>query len=244
MTDSIFTNNTPSVEQPPEKFFETLVGEGKKFSDPEQLARGKWESDKFIEKLQEELSGMRQELNTKLTLEQYIDRMADSQNRNSPPPPNEPNSNGGNEDLQGLKPEDVNRLIEQRISERETERIQAENLRTVKDTLTQSLGPEFATKLKSIAQDLGMTEEDMTNMAKTKPKALIALVGVQGTKNPSQELFTPPSGQRTQINQSTPDRTFKYYENIRKTDPKTYWTPSVQNQMMKDASRLMEKFYD
>lgn len=239
------SSNEPLAD-PAKNYLEELVGDGKKFKTAEELARGKAEADAFIERLKREQEALRNELNTKLTLEQYIDKMAGTGITNTPPP-NEPNGNQG-ENLQGLKPEDVERLIDQRVSQREAERIQTENLRTVKEQLTQQFGPDFSTKLKSIGQDIGMSEQDMTDMARTRPKALLALVAAQGgqaqaaTKN---SLFTPPTGVNGFRSEGQPvDRTQRYYDNLKKNNPSEYWSPSIQNQLHKDAIRLGEKFFD
>ena len=235
--------STPPQPDPNVNYLETLVGDGKKFKSVEDLAKGKAEADAFIERLTREQEQLRQELSTKLTMEQYIDKMA------APSPntqtPNEPNGNQG-ENFQGLKPEDVERIIDQRVSAREAERIQTENLRTVKETLTQSLGPDFPNKLKSISQAIGMSEEDMTDMAKLRPKAFLALVQAQAPQQQTQQgLFTPPGSQQPQgFKPSSSDRTHSYYENLRKTNPTEYWTPRVQNQMHQEALRLGEKFFD
>lgn len=45
-----------------ESVFEALVGEDKKFKTPEDLARGKQESDAFISKIQDENAGLKEEL--------------------------------------------------------------------------------------------------------------------------------------------------------------------------------------
>lgn len=238
-------SNQPPVD-PQKNYLEDLVGDGKKFKSPEELARGKYEADQFINQLQSELAGLRQDLNTKLTLEQYIDKMAAP--AQTAQTPNEPNGNTG-ENIQGLKPEDVERLIDQRVSARETERIQNENLRTVRDTLSSTLGSDFPNKLKSIGEQIGMSPEDMNDMAKLRPKALLALVQAnQGTQTQTQQapqgLFTPPAGQQSGFKPVNPERTMSYYENLRKTDLKTYWLPSTQNQLHADALRLGERFFD
>lgn len=249
-TDNLFVgdpdNNTPPVDTA-KNYFEELVGDGKKFKTPEELARGKAEADAFIEQLKAEQAKLRNELNTKLTLEQYIDKMAGT-GQNQTPPPNEPNGNQG-ENLQSLKPEDVERLIDQRVSAREAERIQTENLRTVKETLSKTLGPEFPNKLKSIGQAIGMSEEDMNDMAKLRPKALLSLVQAQSTGTTQQQpqapgLFVPPGNSVSRPAVVTADRTKSFYDNLKRTDPKTYWAPKTQNQLHQDALRLGEKFFD
>ena len=52
-----------------------LVGEGKKFATVEDLAKGKQESDRFIEQLQGELSGLREDLGKRMTSEQVLEEI-------------------------------------------------------------------------------------------------------------------------------------------------------------------------
>lgn len=225
-------------------YLEELVGDGKKFKSPEELARGKYEADQFISRLQNELAGLRTELSTKQTLEQYIDKMSNS-GTNNIPPPNEPNGNQG--EPSSLKPEDIERLIAERLEKRDQERTQTQNLQYVKEQLSQSIGPDFSTKLKSIGQAIGMTEDDMTDMARNRPKALLALVTAQASSSAqpqTQGLFTPPTGTNLPSGTTPVDRTQRYYEDLRKKSPTEYWSPSVQNQLHKDAIRLGEKFFD
>lgn len=37
---------------------------------------------------------------------------------------------------------------------------------------------------------------------------------------------------------------YSHYQNLRRTDPKTYYSPRIQNQMAQDAANLGSKFYD
>lgn len=39
-------------------------------------------------------------------------------------------------------------------------------------------------------------------------------------------------------------RTWSYYEEMRKRDPKTYWQERTQRQLYKDLDELQEKFLD
>lgn len=248
MSDNLFATDpsaTPvPVADPNKNYLEELVGEGKKFKTPEELARGKAESDAFILRLTKEQEDLRKELNTRLTMEQYLDQLRAAPPVSQTPLPNEPNGNGGQPDASSLKAEDVERIIDQRVTAREQERIQNDNLRMVKDTLTQSLGPEFPSKLKEIGNQLGMSEQDMSDLAKLKPKALLALVErAEPVKTQQQTLFTPPQGQLTQMRQSLVDRTSSFYNDLKKKNPKEYWDPKVQNQMHQDAIRLQEKFF-
>jgi hypothetical protein len=258
VTDSLFNGagdpgaNTPAVD-PNKNYFEELVGDGKKFKTPEELARGKAESDVFIERLKREQEALRQELNTKLSMEEYVDLLRTSgqpKDSRSGLTPNEPNGGeGGDNGKTSIKPEDIDALIEQKVSARERARIQAQNQETVKQKLLESFGNDYVSKLKEAATALGMTPEDMDAMAKDKPKAFLKLVGADNAQPQQQKpnnnsLFTPPSGITPAQRAVSGDRTKSYYDEIRRVDPKKYWTPAVQNALHQDAIRLGERFFD
>ena len=268
MTDSLFNkNDTPSgsnqdfnpddMEGDEVNYVELLVGEGKKFKpldDKDQLlnvlAKSKVKADEFIANLTREQEELRKELNTRLTLEQYLDRISDGSNKGE----NRPNPNEQNgfdeEDLpkQSLKAEDIEALIEKKVSERERQRIQAQNIAEVTNTLKQAFGNDYISKLKEASDTLGMTQEDFDQMAATRPKAFLKLIGADTPANRQVQqntLFTPPSNQRsTGSFAPSGERTKTFYDQLKTKDPKGYWSPKVQNQMMNDAIKLGEKFFD
>lgn len=256
MTDSLFNagdstgdDTAPQID-PNKNWLEELVGDGKKFKDPNELARGKAEADAFIARLTREQEELRRELNTRLTLEQYLDKMGNGVNQNngrSDPPPNEPNGDGSN--TTALKPEDIEALIEKKVSERERQRIQSQNLAEAKQKLVEAFGNDYPSKLREVSTSLGLTEDHLNKMASESPKAFLKLVGAD---NPAQKpqtpnsLFVPPTSQTTARpnNGLSGERTKKYYDEIKKRDPKAYWSPATQNQLHKDALRLGRDFFD
>lgn len=50
------------TDLPDTSYFDALVGEGKKFTSQEALARGKYESDLYVTQLQAENAGMRAQI--------------------------------------------------------------------------------------------------------------------------------------------------------------------------------------
>lgn len=229
-------------------YFVELVGEDKKFKTSQDLARSKVEADAFITRLQAENAGMRQELNTKQTLEEYVDKMTATKEAApvSRTLEQQATEQGGNSAT--LTADKLDEMIDQRVNAREKDRIHTQNLQTVKQTLQETYGNDYVNKLKETATSLGMSEDYLNQMAKETPKALLKLVGVSATDSTQSRsnqagLFTPPAS----VNGFAPNtgnaQDFSYYEKLRKTSPKEYWTPTVQNEMHKNAARLGEKFY-
>lgn len=223
---------------------EDLVGDGKKFKSIEDLAKGKLESDRFIAQLQQELKGIREELNTRITLTEFMDNF-----KNSNTQPNQPS--GDNQDRPGgestaLKPEDLRKLLDEELAKREQVNVARQNLNTVKQRLSEAFGPNYATRLENEAQKLGVTKEFLNNMAASTPSAFLRLVGVDApAQKVNEDIFSPPTSQRT----GTPlgNGTVKnkaYFDKIRQTDPKAYWTPAVQNELHREAARQGEAFFN
>jgi hypothetical protein len=52
--------------------FDQLVGEGKRYANGDVLARSKIEADKAIKQREQELAELRAELNTRLSLEEFL----------------------------------------------------------------------------------------------------------------------------------------------------------------------------
>jgi hypothetical protein len=263
VTDSIFntasdqTGGDPPAIDPNKNYVEELVGEGKKFKTVEDLARSIIHKDHFIDRLKGETEGLRTELNTRLTLEQYLDKMGMQNNQNqnsnngrSDDPLNEPKGDR-TDTSSSLKPEDIERLIETKVTEREQQRIQSQNKADVQRKLVEAFGENYVPKLKETADALGLTPEVVDRMAAETPKALLRLLGAD---NPQQStatqqgnsLFVPPQNQQSVRSNSGPsgDKTKAFYDALKQKDPKGYWSPAVQNQMHKDAMRLGERFFD
>jgi hypothetical protein len=248
---TLFNENTElPVVDPAKNYLEELVGEGKKFKSPEDLARGKFEADNvFIPRLQKELEELRQELNTRMTLEQYMEKMTAAPmgtSRETPTQPAANTSTASQSEGSPFKPEDIEELVSKKIEERERERVQRQNLQEVQAALIGAFGNDYVNKLTETAQTLGLDKQTLDHLAKTQPKAFFRLVGIENMKEKPQDmgLFTPPATrQSTSFAPQTQVKNQSFYSNLRKTDPKTYWSPSTQNQMHVDAARLGQNFY-
>jgi len=254
------TTNPPQVED--KDYVTELVGEGKKFKDVSSLARGKAESDAYIEHLKREMDSMRQELNTRLTLEQFMDRVNQTRansdgNRESgtnQAPVNreetrrEPNEDGANNNntRTAVTQEDIERIIE----EREQKRIAARHVNEVKQKLQEAFGPNYVSELDNRARELGVTRDHLNHLASTSPKAFFQLIGEMPTRdaNAGGALF----GGTTQVNtasrigggQSTGEKTYSYYQKMRRDNPALYHSKEMVAERHRQAQKLGERFFD
>jgi hypothetical protein len=244
----------PIVVDPNKDYLSEYVGEGKKFKTPAELAKAKAHSDAFIERLQREQAALRTELNTRVKLEELMDRMSTGKNTNGnvSSQPTQTDGDNGHEGTatKNFSPEDIEKVVEQRLAKREQEARVNNNVQMVKDRLKQAYGDNYVAELDNRISELGVSREFAADIAKREPKALFALLGIEGQGRPqnqqNNDLFnTPP---RASVNTASfgikdTEKKFADFEKIRKEDPSRYWSAAVQNELHKQASKLGERFY-
>lgn len=224
-----------------------LVGDGKKFKTPDDLAKAKLESDRFIEKLQNEQRELREELNKRLTIE---DALRKAQEAGVQVEPRQPPENAPVPQRQDQQP-NYALEVEKVITKREQELKLRNNLETVVTRMTDLYGnaDKAAEVIGNKSRELGMSVEKLQNMAAENPKAFFQLLGVQDKPAGSPQTSSWNNVKNTTAmknaagSTTTVPGTYKYYEEIRKSDPAAYFSPRVQLQMDKDAREKGEKFY-
>lgn len=244
--DELFTQATSNAtETDPKVAYEALVGDGKKFKSNEDLAKGKLESDRFIEKLQNEMQELRTELSSRLTVEQLMTQLsAKSQgdedgNRGNPPqsPQNDTQTNAQ------LTEEAVARLVQQELNRHQNKTREQANTAVVVQKLKESYGDNYVSAMQARLDELGISKEAAIQLAATMPKAYIELV----TKSqPTQSRLPNQSPPRNHFT-SAPAPTFKgwnHFEQMRKTNPNEYFKPSTQNEIMRLAGEHGDEFYN
>jgi hypothetical protein len=115
----------------------------------------------------------------------------------------------------------------------------------VQDKLKERYGNNYQNSLKEQLVDLGITETELNEMARKQPKVLIKTLGLDVQPQTENFQSPPQSRQRTnQFGQTAPERTWSWYQNLKKSDPKAYFSKEITLQMHNDAQRLGEKFRD
>lgn len=211
--------------------------------DYEKLFQGRVEADRFIDQLKEETKGLRNELNSRVTVEESLSKLLtrSTSNNNEPrveerlpnntPPINEPKQ---------VTKDDLMSLVKEALETESSKAKKQANIEAAARELENVFGNNYAGHLQKKAQDLGVSVEFFDKLASESPKALLALVSERKAEN---NLSTPPQGSVTNA-PGNGGKTYKYYQNLKKSDPKTYWSPAVQNEMYQYAAKLGPKFYD
>lgn len=215
--------------------------------DVEALARGKYESDAFIAKLQAEQADLRKDLETRLALEEYLAKTMNkepsnpesSSNSGQPAPVEQANKGTA------IDENTIQELIRKTLHSENTKTTETQNLETTRSELMKAWGRDYSGKLEEKAKELGLGKEFLNKLAAQSPKAFLSLVGAE-IKGPVDTGYAPPStGARPQVGGNPVGVKNKaYYDKLKKADPKTYWSAKTQAEMHKDAIRLGESFFN
>lgn len=240
---AVFDENTPISEVT----IDALVGEGKKFKTPDDLARGKAESDRVIAARERELAELREELAKRVTTEELFQKFQQQRQTQD--------QSAGNERQQepvaerpSLTDEDLEKRIQETLSKRtEQERTQA-NIAEVTNRLIAEFGTEDKANeiVNRKAAELGVSPAFLQDVAAKSPKAFYAQLGLNEAPK-----GTPPitrSDVRTESFQGSSGPkpgTYSYWEAQRQSmKPQEFFSARVQNQIMKDAFAAAERGED
>jgi hypothetical protein len=229
-------SDDPKTIDPSKNYLEELVGENKKFASPEELARGKAESDFFIERITAENAQLRDEVNKRKSLEEIRDQLVAL--RETTPTPNSPSNHDDERDRANLFDQSkVDQLVSQKFQELSREEKEKANLESVIEVLKGKFGGGFQSVVQARADELGLGQKYLTDLAKVQPKAFLALVGAEGSKETPGSVTTA----RTNPTALTTKRGWSYYEDIRKKDPVRY--NSLHGEMLKHLTEQGDDFY-
>lgn len=225
--------------------FDALVGEGKKYKTPDDLAKAKSEADRFIEQLkwekQEALKTAPQPAPDRS--QEILDQLrvlAEARSR-APEPVTERQPTGEPERtaVKSLTEDDVLRVL----SERERKLQAQNNLNKVKDELVTKFGNNYGQVLKSLQDQMGVGAEFLDGIAAQSPAAFMKLIG----DHKPEPVFTPPPSSTTAQSFTPTGSKHKprsYYKKLRLDNKALYESPAVQAQMYKDAMALGEAYLD
>ena len=233
------TNDQPKTDTLLPELAE-LVGEGKKYRTPEDALKSVPHAQKHIQELEGTLEELRTELTKRTTLEEALEKLrqdtksiADSRQEGTPP------SNG-------LDSESLAKLVEGVLEKKEASKVYKENQRAVVNSLTEAFGDKAREVHEARLKEVGMSQEEFTSLASRSPKAALALFPEAGTTN------RPASGGTTTGSVNTENfsgsgqvkqGTYKWYNQMRTTDPKRYFSREVQIEMANKAKELGTSFY-
>ena len=229
MTDIFNSNdnsdtNTPSDDQITMEYF---VGEGKKYANPDVLAKSYYHSEKHIRQLEAELAEERKQKATLSSVEEAIKKLQEKGNTplEETPPSGEPR-----EPVKvpsGLSEEDARNLF---LKMKQDEQA-ASNLAEVQAKIKAKTGSdEAAVKfINSKAAELGISASRLRELSQETPSAVLKLLGVDEEEKGNDTGFKTYSP-KTLSSATNPDNpsTVADYEELRKKDLNKFFSPEVQ----------------
>src|SRR6266576_1424713 len=233
---SLLNDDDQIVIDETKKYFDDLVGDGKKFKDPESLARGKWHADRTIELMEKRMDDLRTEYTkereknlTRAQLEEVIARFS-----KQPLASNETIVN--EEKTPVFNPAELETLVASNYQKMKDLERQNANYQSVQEKAQARFGTNYKQHLAETMNDLGLTPAELETMAKTNPKVFIKTFGLD--QQPGNNFQAPPRSGTPFQPTSGNNKTWAYYQELKKNKPKEYFDPKTQNKMMEDYATL------
>lgn len=248
MTDSqVFADNlsTPNEEPAIPEAVATLVGPGRKYATIDDLAKGYLNADGFIGQLKTEQKELRETLEQTLAEKDYLQRIKPEEKKQPEPTTPQPDKTVTAETPSR---EDLASLVREVASEQRIQETESTNIRSVADELSRVYGDDTKANeaVKARAAELDMTVTEMADLAKRSPKMFFASMNIQPAHN-------APIGTRSDVNAQaltnsnggrTAPNTYKYYEELRVSNPTEYFKPEVQNRLHAEARKAHDEGRD
>jgi hypothetical protein len=246
MADSLFNDPIePQLDQN-KNYLSDLVGPDKKFRDAEALAKGKWYADAQIEiqnkkmdQLRNDYLQLKADYDARAKLEEYLDQLQ-TKPQNIPTHV-EPQVKTDN--APAIKPEDIEALINRRLSESKVSDRAEQNFNTVTERLKEQYGNSWQTVLKQKTEEIGLTSDEVDAMARRSPKLFFKTMDLD--KPPAAAPFpAPPRSDTRFVPQGAPKKTWTYYQEQFKKNPKLYYDPKMTQEMVEAHAQLGTEFED
>ena len=205
---------------------DSLVGEGKKFTSDEEMAKGKVESDAFIIKLQNEQAELREELDKRLSAEETLARIQET-------------SKTSNENTSQVSADNVTDLVKQTVQQMSEDETAKVNVMKADSILAAKYGDKRGEVVAAKAKELGVTLEFLEDTAAKSPSAFLGMMGETTPAQPTPNAAVNGSvntDAMSQVNAGPKDDSYASFETLRKENPKEYFKPETQNKMLRLAA--------
>lgn len=239
------TQAEPQTFETQESYVKKLVeARGENWQDPEVIAKGKLEADNHIKELERQLEELRGDLSKNEYAKQLLETLqgkAEAPTSSNTVAAQQNNEGSAADQNTTGEASDLESLVEETIRKREQQQTAKQNLDQVQETLTKAFGTEANKVVQERAKELSMSLDRLQEIASESPSAFMRLIGeapvAENNPTPSSSVNTTAA-----FNQSS-ERNWNYYQNLRRTNSKQYYSPKVQNQLVQDRQRLGDRFY-
>jgi hypothetical protein len=210
----------------------------------EDLLKKAVEADLHIRNLEREAAERHQmytnlyeESKTKASLTELIDQIKNEKSQVALTPANEEVKMP---ELDLTKLEDI---FDKKLTAYERQKKETENFGKVLSKLRDSFGENYGNTLKDRYNQLGLSNEDMNDLAKKSPEAYFRMMGLNDQPRETYQ-GAPRSSQRNDSfsPKGAPKRDYWYYQEMKKNNPKLYLDPKISAQMERDYAELGDAF--
>lgn len=201
LTD-LFNNDKPQNTNPNPSVEDLLSGIKRddgtpKYSSVEEALKALQESQKFIPQVLDEKKGVEaklQELQEELTKRKTLEELTETLKSKPQPIGNDPTATPS-DTPKGVNPEDIEKLLEEKLAQREAKSVQKSNYESVVAQLSSKFGDKAKEHIQKTAEQLGTTPEDLKKIASENPKLALRLLDNDGslqTPNSNKSTINPP----------------------------------------------------
>jgi len=220
---------------------EALVGEDKKFTDAEALAKGKLASDEHIKTLEEENAKLKADVPETKTVAELIETIKASQQTKP------------KEEDQPMSDEELQEKVRAIVSGDSAVATATANRELGNSLVLSKVGGDAEVAKAYVAEkaaQLGLTPESLATLSEQSPKAFAELMKLDSTKAPLKSTASLP-GIRTEatlqpnvVLEVDGHKTKAHYDNLRKELGVKKWLndTTIQASMARDATALGVKF--
>lgn len=236
----------PDDNQPSAQDREALLNKWKD-KPQDQLLEAKVESDLYINTLTARLDDLKKDYLTLREQHQAGTELKELIDQLKSKPQGEENSQSPQGQLPpAIKPEDLDTLVTQRVTEQMTQHqrnlVQRENFNTVQAKLKEQFGPDYQNAYKQRLDTLGLDREFADDLAKNHPTVFMKTFELDTPKQQS-NVSVPKTTQRpSSFAPTAQTRNWAYYQELKKTNPRLYLDPKIAIQMHDDAVALGDDF--
>lgn len=241
---TFFSGDNQATNEADQDFVAKVAeAKGENWRDPKVLAKGYLESQKFIDQLKAELEVATTKANQADYAKEILAKMEAAQGKPTTGDAASTNSGTSSTSDQTFSVEQIKGLIKESMTEDDKARTKAQNLLEADRLLTAQFGTEAQKAVLEQASKLGMSKDDLAEIAAKSPAAFMALLGTSTPKDSNAGLKSTINTSAAAF-QHTGQRDWAYYQKLRREDPKTYRRADTQDQIVKDRLSLGERFYN
>ena len=232
MSDVFETKEVETTEVKEPGYLEKIVGEGQKYANVEELAKGAIHGNDYINKLEGELAELRGELDKRLTAEEVAQQIKrETQEQQAQLQMARENTTSQ------LDEESLSKLISNTIEQKDVQKQADSNIQAVDKRMKELYGADKAKDIvQQKAQQLGVPVDKLAEIAATSPEMFFNSIGIsqsQSQPTPTTTVSTTNTEAVQTMNSATQaeEGTWDYFEQLRRANPKEYFKPSTQQKL-------------